>query len=156
MTACRTLLSRGFRLGSLVEERMPVPQLLARVFLMGQNKNSKRDFKSNHSNLFRSHLLLPLILLQLLLLEVLTLLQHFKQNTSVCASWTILDTKHSEESTCQRRRPAASSAEPCVWSLHSHGSSSAGLGIYTRRYLCGASDRQIIFIRTFHSSGPTF
>lgn len=66
LTACRTLLSRGFRLGSLVEERMPVPQLLARVFLMGQNK--KEQQKWNHSNLFRSELLLPLILLQLLLL----------------------------------------------------------------------------------------
>lgn len=37
LTACRTLLSRGLRLGSLVDERMPVPQLLARVFLIHQN-----------------------------------------------------------------------------------------------------------------------
>lgn len=33
LTALRTLLSRGFLLGSLVEERIPVPQLLAKVFL---------------------------------------------------------------------------------------------------------------------------
>lgn len=33
LTACRTRLSSGLRLGSLVEERMPVPQLLASVFL---------------------------------------------------------------------------------------------------------------------------
>lgn len=39
LTACRTLLSRGLRLGSLVDERMPVPQLLARVFLIHQNEN---------------------------------------------------------------------------------------------------------------------
>lgn len=32
LTALRTLLSRGFLLGSLVEERIPVPQLLAKVF----------------------------------------------------------------------------------------------------------------------------
>lgn len=32
-TALRTRLSRGLRLGSLVDERMPVPQLLASVFL---------------------------------------------------------------------------------------------------------------------------
>lgn len=34
-TAFRTRLSKGLRLGSLVEDRMPVPQLLARVFLGG-------------------------------------------------------------------------------------------------------------------------
>lgn len=33
LTVFNTRLSRGFRLGSLVEERIPVPQLLARVFL---------------------------------------------------------------------------------------------------------------------------
>lgn len=33
LTAWRTRLSSGLRLGSLVEERMPVPQLLASVFL---------------------------------------------------------------------------------------------------------------------------
>lgn len=33
LTALRTLLSKGFLLGSLVEDRIPVPQLLARVFL---------------------------------------------------------------------------------------------------------------------------
>lgn len=32
-TAFRTRLSSGLRLGSLVDERMPVPQLLASVFL---------------------------------------------------------------------------------------------------------------------------
>lgn len=36
LTACSTLLSRGLRLGSLVDDRIPVPQLLARVFLMHQ------------------------------------------------------------------------------------------------------------------------
>ena len=33
LTALSTRLSSGFLLGSLVEERMPVPQLLAKVFL---------------------------------------------------------------------------------------------------------------------------
>ena len=33
-TAFRTRLSSGLRLGSLVDERMPVPQLLASVFLV--------------------------------------------------------------------------------------------------------------------------
>lgn len=32
-TVFNTRLSRGFRLGSLVDERIPVPQLLAKVFL---------------------------------------------------------------------------------------------------------------------------
>lgn len=39
-TAFRTLLSRGFLLGSLVEERIPVPQLLARVFLQERKSNT--------------------------------------------------------------------------------------------------------------------
>lgn len=33
LTVFNTRLSRGFLLGSLVEERIPVPQLLAKVFL---------------------------------------------------------------------------------------------------------------------------
>lgn len=37
LTVFNTRLSRGFRLGSLVEERIPVPQLLARVFLWSHN-----------------------------------------------------------------------------------------------------------------------
>lgn len=37
LTAWRTRLSSGLRLGSLVEERMPVPQLLASVFLGGRS-----------------------------------------------------------------------------------------------------------------------
>lgn len=41
LTALRTLLSRGFLLGSLVEERMPVPQLLAKVFLQGCKVNTR-------------------------------------------------------------------------------------------------------------------
>lgn len=41
MTALRTLLSRGFLLGSLVEERMPVPQLLAKVFLERYRINTR-------------------------------------------------------------------------------------------------------------------
>lgn len=39
LTALRTLLSKGFLLGSLVEDRIPVPQLLARVFLWGRQKD---------------------------------------------------------------------------------------------------------------------
>lgn len=41
LTALRTLLSRGFLLGSLVEERMPVPQLLAKVFLQEHSVNTR-------------------------------------------------------------------------------------------------------------------
>lgn len=41
LTALRTLLSRGFLLGSLVEERIPVPQLLAKVFLQGHRVNTR-------------------------------------------------------------------------------------------------------------------
>lgn len=41
LTALRTLLSRGFLLGSLVEERIPVPQLLAKVFLQGYRVNTR-------------------------------------------------------------------------------------------------------------------
>lgn len=45
MTACNTRLSSGLRLGSLVEERMPVPQLLARVLLcVKQKQESKRPY----------------------------------------------------------------------------------------------------------------
>lgn len=40
LTALRTLLSKGFLLGSLVEDRIPVPQLLARVFLWGGQRES--------------------------------------------------------------------------------------------------------------------
>lgn len=39
-TALRTLLSRGFLLGSLVEDRIPVPQLLASVFLQERERNA--------------------------------------------------------------------------------------------------------------------
>lgn len=39
-TAFRTLLSKGFLLGSLVEERIPVPQLLARVFLQERQSST--------------------------------------------------------------------------------------------------------------------
>lgn len=38
LTALRTLLSRGFLLGSLVEDRIPVPQLLASVFLQERQR----------------------------------------------------------------------------------------------------------------------
>lgn len=41
LTALRTLLSKGFLLGSLVEERIPVPQLLAKVFLQGTRTNTR-------------------------------------------------------------------------------------------------------------------
>lgn len=44
-------------------------------------------------------------------------------------------TNRGKKQTCQRRRPAASSAAPCVWSLHSHDSSLAELVIYTQKYL---------------------
>lgn len=43
LTAWSTLLSRGLRLGSLVDERMPVPQLLARVFLIHQKNKKEVD-----------------------------------------------------------------------------------------------------------------
>jgi hypothetical protein len=42
LTAWRTRLSSGLRLGSLVEERMPVPQLLASVFL-GVEMGAERE-----------------------------------------------------------------------------------------------------------------
>lgn len=38
LTALRTRLSRGFLLGSLVEDRIPVPQLLASVFLQERQR----------------------------------------------------------------------------------------------------------------------
>lgn len=40
LTACSTRLSRGLRLGSLVDERMPVPQLLASVLLNHKSTKS--------------------------------------------------------------------------------------------------------------------
>lgn len=46
LTAWRTRLSSGLRLGSLVEERMPVPQLLASVFLEEAGKGSCRREES--------------------------------------------------------------------------------------------------------------
>ena len=42
-TAFRTRLSSGLRLGSLVDERMPVPQLLASVFLAGGQEGGQRE-----------------------------------------------------------------------------------------------------------------
>lgn len=55
MTACRTRLSSGFRLGSLVDERMPVPQLLARVLLAREVKNGVRTWASaSHTDLCRT------------------------------------------------------------------------------------------------------
>lgn len=52
LTACSTLLSRGLRLGSLVDERMPVPQLLARVFLIHQNRNERHRTEENKNSCF--------------------------------------------------------------------------------------------------------
>lgn len=43
LTACSTRLSRGLRLGSLVEERMPVPQLFARVLLSKEDRQRKEN-----------------------------------------------------------------------------------------------------------------
>lgn len=50
LTALRTLLSRGFLLGSLVEERIPVPQLLAKVFLQGYTVNSRGQSQQKLAN----------------------------------------------------------------------------------------------------------
>lgn len=49
-TALRTLLSRGFLLGSLVEERIPVPQLLAKVFLQGYRVNTRGQSQQKPAN----------------------------------------------------------------------------------------------------------
>lgn len=50
LTALRTLLSRGFLLGSLVEERIPVPQLLAKVFLQGYRVNTRGQSQQKPAN----------------------------------------------------------------------------------------------------------
>lgn len=50
LTALRTLLSRGFLLGSLVEERIPVPQLLAKVFLQGYRVNTRGQSQQKLAN----------------------------------------------------------------------------------------------------------
>lgn len=50
LTALRTLLSRGFLLGSLVEDRIPVPQLLAKVFLQGYRVNTRGQSQQKPAN----------------------------------------------------------------------------------------------------------
>lgn len=55
LTALRTLLSRGFLLGSLVEERMPVPQLLAKVFLERSTKPTPGGRVSKSPRVSLSH-----------------------------------------------------------------------------------------------------
>lgn len=58
LTVFNTRLSRGFLLGSLVEERIPVPQLLARVFLwkpqhptIGENRLHKLQLQKQAADL---------------------------------------------------------------------------------------------------------
>lgn len=156
LTALRTLLSRGFLLGSLVEERIPVPQLLAKVFLQGNGVNTRGqshqqaytvqciNMGTHITNRIAQHghrWSVKVGLWQIaVVLKSCTELKSYSRPLKTSTNCFV---SHVLILTYQRMWLADAGAILCVWYRHIDDNSSAGLESWTPVYLCSMNKKDI-------------